>query len=275
MTKARDIASAAPAPSTVSATELGYVDGVTSAIQTQLDAKTAKSTLTTKGDVYAATAASTPARLAVGTNGQVLTADSTAATGLAYTTPASSGGMTLISETTASALSSLSLSGIAGTYKELYLVWEGIVASAASSNFDIRFNNDSTSNYAYGVFGAATNNSGGLVFDADSGASATSLVGAGSRYATFGDDGDGSGLDKNSMGWLRISNYASASKFKHYMGEWWNYDNNGGNTGRNACVANGVYKSTSAITSIDVVRTAGSATFSNASDTSIRLYGLS
>jgi hypothetical protein len=46
MSKARDIASAAPAPSTVSATELGYVDGVTSAIQTQLDAKAASSTPT-------------------------------------------------------------------------------------------------------------------------------------------------------------------------------------------------------------------------------------
>jgi hypothetical protein len=41
MTKARDIASAAPAPSTVSATEIGYLDGVTSAVQTQLDAKAA------------------------------------------------------------------------------------------------------------------------------------------------------------------------------------------------------------------------------------------
>jgi len=41
-----------------------------------------------KGDLIAATAADTPARLAVGTNGQVLTADSTAATGLAWATPA-------------------------------------------------------------------------------------------------------------------------------------------------------------------------------------------
>jgi hypothetical protein len=39
-----------------------------------------------KGDLIAATAADTPARLAVGTNGQVLTADSTAATGLAWST---------------------------------------------------------------------------------------------------------------------------------------------------------------------------------------------
>jgi hypothetical protein len=39
-----------------------------------------------KGDLIAASAADTPARLAVGTNGQVLTADSTAGTGLAWTT---------------------------------------------------------------------------------------------------------------------------------------------------------------------------------------------
>lgn len=45
-----------------------------------------------KGDLIAATAADTPARLAVGTNGQVLTADSTAATGLAWATAAGSSG---------------------------------------------------------------------------------------------------------------------------------------------------------------------------------------
>jgi hypothetical protein len=41
MTKARDLANAASALSAVSATELGYVDGVTSAIQTQIDGKQA------------------------------------------------------------------------------------------------------------------------------------------------------------------------------------------------------------------------------------------
>jgi hypothetical protein len=75
------------APATTTLTELGYVSGVTSAIQTQLDAKTAKSTLTTKGDIYAATASATPARLAVGTDGLFLKADSSQSTGLAYGDP--------------------------------------------------------------------------------------------------------------------------------------------------------------------------------------------
>jgi len=52
----------------------------------------AKSTFTTKGDLVAATAASTISRLGVGTNGQVLTADSTAATGIKWATPSGASG---------------------------------------------------------------------------------------------------------------------------------------------------------------------------------------
>jgi hypothetical protein len=81
---------------------------------------TTKATLTTKGDIYAATAASTPARLGVGTNGQTLVADSTASTGLKWATPAGGGKVLQVvsaSTTTSTAISTTSMadSGITAT----------------------------------------------------------------------------------------------------------------------------------------------------------------
>lgn len=63
-----------------------------------------KSTLTTKGDLISATAASTPSRLGVGTNGQVLSADSAEATGLKWAA-AGTGTVTSVSVTTANGVS--------------------------------------------------------------------------------------------------------------------------------------------------------------------------
>ena len=130
MSKARDIASAAPAPSTVSATEIGYLDGVTSAIQTQLDAKTAKSTLTTTGDIYYASAANTPARLGIGTAAQLLAVNS-GATAPEWVAAPAAGGMTLIS-TTALSGTSTTVDSIPGTYKGLVAIIDAVTFNTSA-----------------------------------------------------------------------------------------------------------------------------------------------
>ncbi len=68
----------------VSDTEIGYLNGVTSAIQTQLDGKVDESLFDTKGDILVASADNTPAKLAAGTNGYLLTANSAAANGVEW-----------------------------------------------------------------------------------------------------------------------------------------------------------------------------------------------
>jgi hypothetical protein len=69
---------------TISSTEIGYLDGVTSRIQTQLDGKVDESIITAKGDLYVGSASSTLDNLAVGTNGYLLTADSNEALGVKW-----------------------------------------------------------------------------------------------------------------------------------------------------------------------------------------------
>ena len=77
-----------PKVSGVSDTEIGYLDGVTSAIQTQLDAKIAKTDISAKGAILVGTGSGTYTSQSVGTNGQVLTANSAQEDGVEWTTPA-------------------------------------------------------------------------------------------------------------------------------------------------------------------------------------------
>lgn len=102
-----------------------------------------------KGDLIAATAADTPARLAVGTNGQFLSADSTAATGLAWATVSANSMTELASGTFSTGSSSVTLSSISGSYKDLFLVIRGFKPqSGQESRPFVRFNNISTNNYS-------------------------------------------------------------------------------------------------------------------------------
>jgi len=121
------------------------------------------SIVTAKGDIIGASAASTPARLAVGTNGQVLQADSTAATGLKWAT-ASAGALTLISTTNSSAVStSVTYSNcFTSTYRN-YLVNIDGALSASSGFIQIQMRasgTTQTTNYYGGRYQVGTSGSG-------------------------------------------------------------------------------------------------------------------
>jgi hypothetical protein len=105
----------------------------------------AKTIVDAKGDLIAATAADTVARLAVGSNDQVLTADSSTATGLKWATP-SSGGMTLLETLSLSGASVVS-STIPGTYKHLQLVIRNYRPANNGKHLFCRVNGDSNARY--------------------------------------------------------------------------------------------------------------------------------
>ena len=113
-----------------------------------------------KGDIIAATAADTASRLAVGTNGQVLTADSTAATGLKWAT-ASSGALTLISTTTFSAVSTQTFNSVfSSTYRNYKIIMS---VRGTSDPYTLNFyyrasgTNNTSANYNWGQYNATRN----------------------------------------------------------------------------------------------------------------------
>ena len=118
---------------------------------------------TTKGDIIAASAASNPVRLAVGSDAQILVADSTASTGLKWAA-ASSGAMTLVTSTTMSAVTSKSIDSIFTTTYDNYIINFTMLTSASDNiSFRLRASGaDDTSSF-YDYVGIRGRNAGTLV----------------------------------------------------------------------------------------------------------------
>ena len=121
----------------VSDTEIGYLNGVTSAIQTQLDARVEESLFDAKGDLLVASADNTPAKLSVGTNGYILTANTSAATGIEWAaapagySPPTLGSTQIASGATVTTISGLTLSSpiVSGlAVSDSSIVFEGTTA---------------------------------------------------------------------------------------------------------------------------------------------------
>jgi hypothetical protein len=119
--------------------------------------------LTTKGDLLGYDTA--VARIPIGTNNQVLTADSAQALGLKWATPsAPAASFTLLGTGTLTGATTITVSGISGQ-NQIYVLIKG-ASSAASNAIAIRFNGDTASNYKqYGnyISAGATYNAGNFL----------------------------------------------------------------------------------------------------------------
>ena len=208
------------------------LQGVDTQMKTNADAAIAKTIVTTKGDLIAATGTSTPARVAVGSNGQLLAADSTAAAGVAWVAAPSGGGMTLLSTTSLSGTST-TISSINQTYTNLFILLQGGTISSTS-----------------GITMQVNSSSGGSEvsrFDAAAGSGANSTDG---RL-------NSDNAQTNFNAGLTLFNYANTSYFKSGS---FIFTYGAGNGGGSFGAYN--YESTTAVSSIRIGTTGGTATFS-------------
>lgn len=213
---------------------------ITNSMATAIDAK---------GDLIAGTAADAFSRLAIGSNDQVLTADSTAATGMKWATPVS-GSMTLLSTTTLTG-STTTISSISGSYQQLFVMVVGAYVAAGGYQNNVYFNSDTTSIYDRVGFYAVSG--GGGTFTGSVSENFNRIPIGNSNLATSSNSG---------IQILELKNYTNTSTWKMAA----IYSNT---TASSAAFSNGTYRSTSAITSMTF--TSNGSTYSGGT---VYIYGV-
>lgn len=195
---------------------------VTNSMATAIDAK---------GDLIAGTGADAFSRLAVGTNGQVLTADSAEATGMKWASAAGGGGLTLLS-TTSLSTTTTTISSISGSYTNLILVIRGASWGTYNTTYSIRPNGSTSL-----AFSAGSYNDAGT-----SGATGTTNNVINPWPNNMPQN------NANNVAVYTFYNYAGTSYYKAWNG--FGYMDNSSGAAFNH---GGGFKSNSAITSFDIV----------------------
>jgi hypothetical protein len=193
--------------------------------------------MTTTGDIIYSSSGSTPARLGIGTTGQVLNVTAGVP---AWATP-DSGSYTQLATGTLSG-ASVAMTSISGTYRDLILVLRAYQPNADGDQIYFYYNNDTTSIYQnVGV----------------SSAGETSVGGAPSGTMRIGYDVD-SAVYANNFSYLRTYEYASAVNFKTAHYHFMHTPSSGTATNQAYGWQLALARLSSAITRIDVaIRTAG------------------
>ena len=191
---------------------------------------------TTAGDVDYYTAATTKARVAIGTAGQVLTVNS-GATAPEWATPAS-GGMTLISTTNLASVTSIT--SIPTTYKNLILVIRGFRPTTNARRLRMRLNNDSGTSYTQWAYATANIN----------------VAGFGSSGFDLTDNASNGGSNTNAISIISITDYANTTGWQ-FIDSQSVYQDSSAGLATNFAVY-GAYIKSAAITQIDLFANTGS-----------------
>jgi hypothetical protein len=208
--------------------------------------------ITAKGDLIVGTGSGTFDNLPAGTNGYTLVADSVETTGLKWAAPASGGSMTLISTTTLSG-SSITLSSIPQTYKDLRIIVRNFRPDTATGRYRMRINGDSNTRYKQDLYLASapnTNFTFGASFWELEDRAATS-TGASQAYGDFTlPDYTNSTTWKMIWGFSFVNNTTTSTNFNfnNYMS---------------------IYNQTPAITSLEIFQSTGNFTSGD-----VLLYGV-
>ena len=201
---------------------------------------------TTLGDIeYRSSTANTNTRLPIGTTGQILTV----AGGVpSWGAAPSSGGMTLLSNTTISG-TSVTVSSISANYTDLLIVFAG-VSMSGNGKVQAYFNNNTGIINTSGTWAQGTT---------------TSLGRTTSGFIQF-NYGDLQGSNANNAFVILVNNYANTSYFKTLQANWGGTEFSGEESSSNW---GGVVKTTSAISTFNLTNSDGRTMSGN-----LKIYGV-